>query len=205
MQHTTRHSVLLVEANPSLRRMIVLGLQHRGLHVIEAGSLASFPVSPHLLPDLIVLDIDGEAGNDHMLLAQAQAHPALSDLPVVALAWEPPIHEETRDLQAMPVVQPLICLAKPFDARALHAAIDALLRGSEEASAVRKQESYLAAQRATISAPSIWPLVTALGLLLAVIGLMLQITVTAVGILVVVTALMCWTLGAKPEPETLVV
>jgi len=204
MQHATRHTVLLVEADPSLRRMIALGLQHRGLHVIEASFPASFPASPDLLPDLMVLDIDGEAGNGPVLLAQAKAHPALSALPVVALAWDNSVTAYSRDAESRSVASSLTCLTKPFDTRALHAAIDRILLDGEETSAARKQENYLAAQRTT-SAPSIWPLVTAVGLLLAVIGLMLQITVTAVGLLVVVTALMCWTLGAKPEPETLVV
>jgi len=39
--------------------------------------------------------------------------------------------------------------------------------------------------------------------LLAMIGLMLQITVTAIGLLVVIAALLCWTLEPKREPEPL--
>jgi DNA-binding response OmpR family regulator len=201
MQHATRHTVLLVEANPSLRRMIALGLQHRGQHVIEADSPASFPASPGVLPDLMVLDIDGEAGNGQALLAQAEAHPTLSTLPVVALAWEDHFPADMRNEDTVP---PRVCLTKPFDARALHIAIEQLLLDSEETEAARKQASYLATRRTTAT-PSIWPLVTAIGLLLAVIGLMFQITVTAIGLLIVMTALLCWTLGTKREPEPLAV
>lgn len=199
MQRATRHSVLLIEANPSLRRMITLGLQHRDLHTIEATAPASFPVSPSIVPDLIVLDIDGEAGIGQTLLTQTEAHPALSTLPIIALTWENHYAEGMREGEMRRNLPARVYLTKPFDARALHAAIEQLLLDVEENRTARKQESYLAARRAT-SAPSIWPLITAIGLLLAMIGLMLQITVTAIGLLIVMAALLCWTLGPKPEP-----
>ncbi len=199
MQRATRHSVLLVEANPSLRRMITLGLEHRDLHTIEANAPASFPVSPSIVPDLIVLDIDGEAEIGQTLLAQAEAHPALSTLPIIALTWENHYSAGMREEGTRRNAPARVYLTKPFDARALHAAIEQLLLDMEESRTAQKQENYLAARRAP-GAPSIWPLITAIGLLLAMIGLMLQITVTAIGLLIVLTALLCWTLGPKPEP-----
>jgi len=207
MQRTTRHTILLVEANPSLRRMIALGLQQHGLHIIEVDSLADFPVSPQVVPDLMVLDIDGEAGNGQTGLSQAEAHPVLSALPLVALAWENHFQTNMCDEDTQHSAPPRASLIKPFDARTLHGAIEQLLLDSQETrweEAARKQTNDLAARRAATS-PSIWPLVTAMGLLLAVIGLMLQITVTAVGLLIVMTALLCWTLGTKREPEPLAV
>lgn len=200
MQQATRHSVLIIEANPSLRRMIALGLQYRGLRVIEADTLASFPESPAIVPDLMVIDIDGEAGNGQTLLAQAAAHPALAALPVVTLAWEDHFAAEMSDGDTSHSVSSCACLTKPFDARALHTAIDQLLLDRKETQAARRQANYLATRR-TVTTPSIWPLVTAAGLLLAVTGLMLQIAVAAVGLLIVMTALLCWTLGAKREAE----
>ena len=200
MQRATRHTVLLVEANPSLRRMITLGLQHRDLHTIEANAPANFPVSPSIVPDLIVLDIDGEAEIGRTLLAQAEAHPALSTLPIVALTWENPLPPDMREGEMRRSAPARVYLTKPFDVRALHTAIEQLLFDVEESRAARKQENYLATRRAT-TAPSIWPLVTAIGLLLAMIGLMLQLTVTAIGLLIVMIALLGWTLGPKPESE----
>ncbi len=199
MQRATNHSVLLVEANPSLRRIITLGLQHRGLRSIEANAPASFPISPSIVPDLIVLDIDGKMADSQALLAQVEAHPALSTLPVVVLTWENNIPPAMREEESFGSPPARLFLSKPFDARALHAAIDRLLFDVEESKAAHKQETYLAASRAAV-APSIWPLVTAIGLLLAMIGLMLQITVTAIGLLVVITALLCWTLEPKRKP-----
>ncbi len=203
MQRATRHSILLVEANPSLRRMISLGLQHHGLHSIEANIPASFPTSSTGAPELIILDIDGKMIESQALLAQIEAHPALSRLPVIILTWgnstSPFMQEE--EISGSPSTR--LFLSKPFDVRTLHAAVDQLLLDVEESRAVQKQEMYLAASRAAV-APSIWPLVTAIGLMLAMIGLMLQLTITAIGLLVVITALLCWTLGPvrKPEPLT---
>lgn len=201
MQRAIMHSILLVEANPSLRRIITLGLQQRGLHSIEANAPASFPISPSIVPDLIVLDIDGRLADSRTLLSQVEAHPVLSALPVIILTWEsnasPAMHEQKTFGNA----PARLFLSKPFDARALHTAIDHLLFDVEESRAAHKQETYLAASRTAIT-PSIWPLVTAIGLMLAMIGLMLQITVTAIGLLIVITALLCWTLSPvrKPEP-----
>ena len=202
MQRATRHSVLLVEANPSLRRMITLGLQHRGLHSIEANAPASFSTSPTGAPELIIIDIDGKMTESQALLAQIEAHPALSTLPVIILTWENTISPSVQEEEISSSPSTRLFLSKPFDARTLHAAIDQLLLDVEENRAVHKQEMYLAASRAAV-APSIWPLVTAIGLMLAMIGLMLQLTITAIGLLVVITALLCWTLGPTRKPEPL--
>jgi DNA-binding NtrC family response regulator len=182
--------------------MITLGLQHRGLHSIEANAPASFPVAPITVPELIVLDIDGEMASSQALLTQIEAHPALSRLPVVILTWESNIPSVMREEETFGNAPARLFLSKPFDARTLHDAIDRLLFDVEESRTARKQETYLAASRSTV-APSIWPLVTAIGFLLAMIGLMLQLTVTAIGLLVVITALLCWTLGPTRKPEPL--
>jgi hypothetical protein len=63
----------------------------------------------------------------------------------------------------------------------------------------------LLAKRSVTSSPSIWPLVTAAGLVLSLIGLMTQIGLSALGLLVILVALLVWTLGAKPEPEPIAI
>lgn len=200
MLHETRHTVLLIEADASLRRLIALGLQHRGMHVMEASSPANLPglKTPGL--SLVVLDIDGEAGSDHSLLPVVEAHPYLSGLPMVVLAWEhlvpAGVHQDSAQKQ-------VTCLTKPFDARTLHATIDQILVSTKEIAASQKQE--VLAARSSTAAPSIWPLITAVGLLLAFIGLMTQITISALGLLVVLVALLLWSLGKKPESEPLMV
>jgi len=127
-----------------------------------------------------------------------QTHPNLSTLPIVLLAWECPVpvavvSEQQNTLQTQ-------CLVKPFDARTLHATIEQLLvaRALQEASQV--QELPVAAQT-TAAAPSIWPLLTAAGLLLAFIGLMGALAITVLGLLIIVVSLLWWTLGTNTKNQ----
>ena len=202
MSPATKPIVLLIEADASLRRLIALGLQYRGMHVLEASSFNGLPVLEAYSPDLLVLDVDGRVNSDSSLLAAMQAYPYLSTLPIVLLAWECPVpvavaSEQQNTLQTQ-------CLVKPFDARRLHATIEQLLvaRALQEASQV--QELPVAAQT-TAAAPSIWPLLTAAGLLLAFIGLMGALAITVLGLLIIVVSLLWWTLGTntKKQPTTL--
>ena len=55
-------------------------------------------------------------------------------------------------------------------------------------------------QQAT-AAPSIWPLMTAAGLLLAFIGLMGVLAITALGLCIVLVSLLWWTLGTGGKKQ----
>jgi DNA-binding NtrC family response regulator len=191
MRPETRQTVLLIEADTSLRRLIALGLQYRDMHVIEASSPANLPALDTVQPGLIVLDVDGEVGNTPSLLTSVQENARLAALPIVVLAWECSPQAE------------ITCLVKPFDARALYPTIEQALV-THSAAVNTGQEVALATQSAT-PASSIWPLVTAAGLLVAVIGFMINLGVSGVGLLIVVIALLCWTLGTQPEPQLLTV
>jgi DNA-binding response OmpR family regulator len=203
MLHGTGNTVLLIEADRSLRRLIALGLQYHGMHVIEASSPTKLPDLVAQQPGLVVLDIDGEARSDHSLLAIAQAHPYLSSLPIVLLAWDSlvPAGVQQDALQAQ-----VTCLAKPFDARTLFATIEQVLDANQAISSISKEEVLLAGgainRAPTTPTPSIWPLLTAVGLLLLFTGLMTQITISALGLLIVIVALLWWTLGTKTKHET---
>ena len=202
MLHGTRHTVLLIEADKSLRRLIALGLQYRGMHVIEASSLTSLPALEAQRPGLVVLDIDGEARSDHSLLAIAQAHPYLSSLPIVVLAWHSLVPAGVQEDATQTWVT---CLTKPFDARTLYSTIEQVLDANQAISSSSKEEVLLVAgvinRPPTTPSPSIWPLLTAVGLLLLFTGLMTQITISALGLLVVIVALLWWTLGTKTKHE----
>ena len=211
MSHgSTRPTVLLIEADTSLRRLIALGLEYRSMHVIEASSAWNLPTLGigTKKPDLLILDVDGAKGSDWTLIEAAQAHPYLSTLPMVVLTWECPVavgaaSEEQNSLQGHTT-----CLTKPFDARALHTTIEALLvadstdsTDSTAQETARKQDILLITQQAT-AAPSIWPLMTAAGLLLAFIGLMGVLAITALGLCIVLVSLLWWTLGTGGKKET---
>src|SRR2546425_6370995 len=120
MSHGTRPTVLLIESDASLRRLIVLGLQYRGMQVIEVGSPASLPSFEQQSPGLLVLDVDAGLRSDWSLLEAAQAHPQLATIPMIVLAWDTPTmagsHQTATETR-------MVCLSKPFDARTLHSTI----------------------------------------------------------------------------------
>ena len=192
MLHETRYTVLLIEPDRSLRRLIALGLHQRGILVVEASSLTTLAEQPIANPDLLVLDLDNGGGNS--TLKTISTHPYLAALPTVVLAWEPPASISTTTL---PLREGL---AKPFDARALHATVENMLITS--ASIARLPACQIIAP-ASIPSASLCPLITAAGLLLTVVGLMLQMLVAGVGLLVMLVALLWWTLGKRPEQKIL--
>ena len=98
-------------------------------------------------------------------------------------------------------VSTMIWLDKPFDARALHRIIHNLLtsRAAQKAAMEALAEARLLVLYLQHAAPSIWPVVTAAGLLLAFIGLLFHVALVILGLLIVMIALLWWTLGAKPE------
>ena len=196
-----KHTVLLIESDTSLRRLITLGLQYRDMHVIEGSSPTSIPTLHEQLPDVIVLDIDGEVGSNHALLSIFQSHPHFSSLPLIVLTWDCLI---TGDNYQCSSQTSITCLAKPFDARTLLTTIEQVQGTSKVNSLASRQEQLLARHSATPT-PSILPLITAAGLLLSLTGLMTQITISALGLLVILIALLWWTLGTKTEPESLAV
>lgn len=188
MSHRTKPTVLLIEADTSLRRLIALGLQYRGMHIIEASSPANLAMLEGQQPNLLVLDVDKRGSSDWSLLTATQSHLHLSTVPVVVLAWEclSPVHAGNEHHGSQPAE--VTCLSKPFDARTLHTMIEQLLL-----------VSTMPRVQTTTPAPTIWPLVTAAGLLLAFIGLMGQLLITMLGLLIVIVALLCWTLGTQTE------
>lgn len=204
MSSEKKPTVLLIEPDPALRRLIALGLEHHGMCVIEANSPTKIPSFEAL--DLLVLDLDGSVGRNRTFLSSAHAllaRPQFSTLPTILLAWEYPASIGITQ-SAVATASPIKYLTKPFDARVLHETLDRFLlaQAAEEAEReARAEELLLAATYSKHTSPSIWPFVTAVGLLLAFIGIMLQLVVTIVGLLIVIVALLLWTLGGKPKAD----
>ena len=192
-------TVLLIEPDISLRRLIALGLESRGLQVIGISSLTDLADRPIADPDLLVLDIDNGYRDDASLLAGVQSHPYLAKLPMVVLAWEPPAHPASRS-GPLPLLD---YLAKPFDARTLHATIENLLRTSAAIAISPSRELAPASAASVTPFSGLSPLLTAAGLLLTVIGLMLQPLIVGAGLLIVLVGLLWWTLGKRPPRQVL--
>jgi len=214
-QPSPTSTILLIEADPSLRRLMTLGLQHSGMHVIEACSLEALAPFTAQSCDLVVLDVDRGMTSDWSLVEKIQSNPHFASLPIVALAWDhpgtPSIPTPSPSIASTSMVvstcSQIMLLDKPFDARALYRTIRQLLasRATQKAAIEAIAEARVLAMYTQHAAPSIWPVVTAAGLLLAVIGLLLHVIIVITGIFVVVVALLLWTLGTKPEAASVAI
>ena len=197
-QQQTSSTVLVFEPDSSLRRLITLGLLHRGLRVIEADSLTSLEKIDVTGVDLLVLDVDNAVTCDWELLNIIQAQSQLTSTATIALAWEFPVEEKssiTESMQARTTFLP-----KPFDARTLHETIDKLIsaRDAEQKAREEQMEAVLLAAYSSHPGPSAWPFLTAVGLLLLVAGILLQLALAVFGGLIVVAGLLLWTLSGPP-------
>lgn len=193
-QKPSTATVLVLEADPTMRRLISLGLRHRGLEVIEATSLATISSTDIQSLDLLILDVDDGVSCDWTLLQAVQEQPELSTLPAVVLSWDPPIEEKRNTLTT---ISHCVCVNKPFDARALHEGVDHLLlaRTVEQGEQLARAEAALLATYHKDSSPSIWPVITAAGVFLTVIGLLFQFVLTMIGLAIIVIGLLLWTIG----------
>ena len=202
MSHGTKPTILLIEADRSLRRLIALGLQQRGMHIIEADSPTQLNISEGQLPKLLVLDIDSGVNSDWSLLKSVYALPELSTIPIVVLTWEVLV---PAGMGEDFVEERATSLTKPFDARTLHATVEQLLATYTARTTGQTYEVHEAFStgRTVSTSSSIWPLLTAAGLLLAFIGLMGQLSLIIIGLLIVLVSLLWWTLGKKPERAAL--
>jgi DNA-binding response OmpR family regulator len=202
MEQARALTVLLIETDYSLRRLISLGLQHRGMHVVEVSSPDTIPALDAGQIDLLVFDVDGSTRNDRSLLNTLAAGFDLSSIPTVVLSWDDqPATNHALSSMAGAIPTYAACLEKPFDARILHKTIDRLLaaKALAEAAVEAEQEATLLASYSAKTSTSIWPVITAAGLLIAVAGLLFQFVIAVMGLVVVVVALLLWTLGSPGQ------
>ena len=199
-QAQTPSTVLVFEPDPSLRRLITLGLLHRNLSVVEVDSLSSLEETKTNSIDLLVLDVDNAVTCDWELLDTIQ--PRFASVATIVLAWEPPITARSGIAQAKQAT----FLPKPFDARTLHQTVDDLIsaRFAEQKAREAQMEATLLAAYSSHPGPSAWPVITAAGLFLLVVGLLLQLALAVVGGLVVVISLLLWTLSGPPAATRVV-
>ena len=124
---------LVIEADAALRHIMTLGLRQRGLRVLATPSLR---IAWELLdeaPAIVVLDIGVGTSSEWMWPRLLRRHRLLRAAPLVLLAWECPLAEVATSPRHQSETPTRVCLAKPFDARALYAAVDGLLAGHDSA------------------------------------------------------------------------
>ena len=198
MPRGNRQTILLIEPDASLQRLLTLGLEHQGMQVVSVSSLTALANQPIANPGLLIMDIDNGWRDDAEMLKAVQAHPYLATLPMVVLAW----NQQTLSYSSRPL--PLLeCVTKPFDARLLQRTVENLLETSATIETAEQQARATTPVTSFVSLAGLCPIITAAGLLLTMIGLMLQLIVAGIGLLVVLAALLWWTLGKRPEPQIL--
>jgi DNA-binding response OmpR family regulator len=200
MEAADTNTVLLVEGDEALRRVIATGLRLQGMSVLEAASPQQARALLEQRPSLLVVDVDSGLASDRLLLPGLRSYDGLAETPAVVLAWDcsPDLKEQVDNDGAA------VCLAKPFDARRLFAEAELLLEAASQRrlveNAVVASVGSFAFDEARPSSPSIWPIVLALGLMLAVSGLLIHPAIVALGVGVVVGSMLLWGFepGARP-------
>lgn len=222
MSDAQSRQVLVIEPDAALRHVIALGLRRRGLDVMEARSLGELWERVAAPPAALVLDVGLDTTNEWVLLRTLQGHRTLREAPLVLLAWDCPAEmaTTTNPLSASAHggedAPARICVAKPFDARALYAAVERLvaapaLVGAVAASAAGRQAGVeeQTQERQVVSGAdphvprpaasiSTWPLAAAGAATLAAVGFLIQPGFALVGVVALVAAVL-WGCTANPE------
>lgn len=212
-------TILVIEPDTALRRIMALGLLQRGFQVIEVRSLGAAWEVVTSTPAAVVLDISLGPNSEWMLLRTLRSHRLLGASPLVLLAWDCPTDASLAGASTAPCV----CLSKPFDARLLFEAVETVLvapagvlvhvaeqqggvaQARSLAAPTMSAEDYAAegmpggADDHTAPTASIWPLVTAAGATLAVAGFLIHPAVVILGSAIIFAALLLW-LGETIEP-----
>ncbi|HEY7123227.1 MAG TPA: hypothetical protein VH540_04705 [Ktedonobacterales bacterium] len=199
MSTEQKRSVLLVEADAALRRVISLGLRQQGVEVLEAASTKQAQTLLERNPALLIVDVDGGVASDWSLLERVKADHQPASPPVVILTWDcSPLQGQAAGKSVqMANVDRAVCLVKPFDARRLLGEVETLLAAQPQEVAQPAAARLLEApEEMPVPAQSIWPLVLAAGLALAVSGLLVNPVVVGLGIVVAFAALLLW--GFEP-------
>lgn len=123
----SRATILLVEDEDSLRRVMKDLLEHDGYVICEArdGAEAMEQVDRHN-PDLILLDLNLPNVDGYTVLQRLRAHPRTEHLPVIILSARGDEDNEVKVLR----LGATDFLAKPFRPRALSARLEATLARS---------------------------------------------------------------------------
>jgi DNA-binding response OmpR family regulator len=117
-------SVLLVEDEDQLRRVMKDLLQREGYNVAEArDGIQALDEVDRFAPDVIILDLNLPGIDGYSVLAQLRSRPATREIPVMVLTAKGDEDNEVRvfELGADDFV------TKPFRARSLTARIEAVL------------------------------------------------------------------------------
>jgi CheY-like chemotaxis protein len=194
-EHPTQEErqIVVVEADADLGHIVALALEHHGYPVRTYRSLADAWETAQTVPVLVVLDIGPATLDEWNAVAALKRHRLLGAAPVVVLSWDCAIGEG-------PDYETRVCLAKPFDSRALDEAVAAILAPTGGAGTPLSRDSSVpvpsdaAARAEPSSLRSVWPVLTAGGGFFAVVGFMIHPIYIIGGLIVMIAALLRWAL-----------
>lgn len=118
-----RNRVLIVEDDPSIRRMLVVSLGRAGYRTAEASNgREALDAMRAGRADLVVLDLMMPEVTGHQVLAERAAEPELRKIPVIIIT-------ANRGVDVATVLNGGIyaLLPKPFNLEALHALVKSCL------------------------------------------------------------------------------
>lgn len=125
MEAETKQTILVVEDDPDLTRLLRFRLEREGFQVRHAGdggqALAALDAPP--LPGLVILDVMLPVMSGFEVLARMRETPALAELPVVMLTGSSREEDVLRGLEAGATDY----LTKPFRPPELVARIKGIL------------------------------------------------------------------------------
>lgn len=188
--------IVVVEPDDDLGHIVALSLAHHGHPVRVFRALADAWEALRDVPAVVILDLGPAALDDWIALAAVERHPLLGAAPMVLLAWECPIADDGAREHGAP-----LCLSKPFDARALDQAVAAALAPAEGA-VVAIPEARVESADERAPAPSVWPVVTAGAGFAAMVGFMIHPIYIVVGLILLIVAVLWWTLEPVEPAES---
>jgi type II secretory ATPase GspE/PulE/Tfp pilus assembly ATPase PilB-like protein/CheY-like chemotaxis protein len=124
-QSTEQHTVLLVEDEEPLRRVMKTLLEREGYRVVEAGDgVAALEQVDRYGPDVVVLDLNLPRLDGYAVLEHLRSRPATADLAVIVLTAKGDEDNEVRVL----TLGATDFLTKPFRVKGLVARIERAVR-----------------------------------------------------------------------------
>lgn len=119
-----QHTILTIEDQPDIRRLIRMTLEFKGYRVIEAGDgTEGLAMARSESPDLVLLDVMMAGMNGLAVASRMKADPGLAGIPVVMLS----ALGLPGDVSAGMATGVQGYLVKPFSPRVLLALVERLL------------------------------------------------------------------------------
>ena len=129
--------VLVVDDEPSIRKLLSVALGNRGFEVLEAedGLAALGAITAHE-PDLVVLDVMMPGMTGHEVHDRLRQHESTKELPILFLSAAGTFEEQHRNIASDPFAD---YLPKPFKPSEVADHIDAMLDPARRATFERER------------------------------------------------------------------